>query len=305
MAKSFLRTGVAWDTTHLRRKGDGLLMAGLRAARLAVMRLAADQHGVFHLEQAVTAGLPAAAVYRFVRVGEWARVFERVFATDTRGGGWRRLLAALCLWAGPAAAASHRSAGALWELDGIEPGVVEIVCPGPKRAPSTAVRVHETNRPFTIHRRLGIPVTAITRTLIDLGCIVSDHRLEFALEDALRRGLTTMPRLKTTLEEEGGKGRPGARALRRVVQGRGDATPPTASWLETRLSIVARRAGIPQPERQHRVRRPDGREAYHRDRVRGNDLVTLGWRVLHVTEEDLAGDARELVAVLKRLVGTE
>ena len=304
---------------------------GLREATLSVLRIAASQHGVFHVDQAVAAGMPATSVYRRVRAGEWVRIFEKVVAASPQRGDWIQRVAALTLWAGNGAAASHSTAGALWELEGVDPGTVEIVFLGKKRAPAPDVRVHETDRRFTTHFRQGISVTSVDRTLIDLGWVLPTQRLEYAVEDALRRRLTTVSRLKRSLDVEGGRGRNGARALRDLIGKRAERTPPTASWLETRLSVVVKRARLPMPIRQHRVPRPggrvafidfsypdrrigieaegyewhSGRRAWQEDRARLNDLTTMGWRILHVTKEDLSGEATMFVATLRRLLGEE
>jgi very-short-patch-repair endonuclease len=300
-----------------------------RAARLSVQRIASEQHGVFHLHQAVAAGMSADAVYRRVQAGEWPKIFGCVFAVGPPTGAWQQRLAALCLWAGAGSAASHRSAGLIWELDGVNGAHVEITYLGRKHPPATGLIIHETTRPFAIQHRTGIPVTSVARTLIDLGSAISKERLEFALEDALRRRLTTIPRLEAALQLEGGKGRRGAKALRSLIDGRGTVTPPTESWLETRLAIVTRKAGLPPLVRQHRVRLTDGRhafidfsypelkvgievdgyrwhsgrQAWQADRVRTNELAAIGWRLVRVTKEGLVGDARSLVATLRRLRG--
>ena len=43
---------------------------------------------------------------------------------------WHQRLMAACLVGGPGAVASHRSAGALWGLDGLAPGPIEVTVPG-------------------------------------------------------------------------------------------------------------------------------------------------------------------------------
>src|SRR5207302_8127923 len=50
---------------------------------------------------------------------------------------WQQRLMAAQLWAGEGAAISHRAAAALWELDGFEPGTVELTV---SRAPLPGAR---------------------------------------------------------------------------------------------------------------------------------------------------------------------
>jgi hypothetical protein len=62
---------------------------------------------------------------------------------------WRgRLLAAL-LWAGPEAFVSHRSAAALYGLDGFPEGSIEITAP--YADPVRGVKVHRSKRPAKEH----------------------------------------------------------------------------------------------------------------------------------------------------------
>ncbi len=95
------------------------------------------------------------------------------------------------LWAGDGAVVSHRTAGVLWELDGVTMSKVEITV-RVQRAPSSRfVVVHRTLDLPSAHRttRHRIPITSGPRTLVDLAGCVPDEVLEAALGSAFRRGL--------------------------------------------------------------------------------------------------------------------
>ena len=225
-----------------------------------------------------------------------------------------------CLAAGTGTAASHRAAAGLWRLDGIAPGAVELSVPRDM-----------TYRRHVLHRVRdlaevdlttvdGIPVTTLARTLVDLGGVVDDLVLERALESALRAGLS-LRRLVWRLDALGGRGRPGAAALRRVLDQR-RGTVPTESELETRFVQLVRDAGLPDPERQYEVRDGSGLVAridfayptrrlaieldgfgphadrFQRDRTRQNRLVLLGWTVLRFTWADVIERRAHVVATL-------
>ena len=95
-------------------------------AKLAAVEVAAAQHMILTTTQAQACGLSKSSIHRLVKSGEWQSVFPRVVAATSLELSSRQQLAAACMWAGAGAAASHRSAGALWELDGVESPTIEI-----------------------------------------------------------------------------------------------------------------------------------------------------------------------------------
>jgi len=157
-----------------------------------------------------------------------------------------------------------------------------------------------------------IPTTNPTRTLLDVGSVLSQKGLEEALDSALRQRLTSVDRLRAGLKRLGGRGSRGPAALSKLLDARGDVVP-TDSALETRLSRLLRRHHLPQPERQVKVRDGNGfigrvDFAYpemkiaievqsHRwhsswgaqrsDMDRLTRLQTQGWIIIQVTYEDL------------------
>jgi hypothetical protein len=221
------------------------------------------------------------------------------------------------LLAYPSAVASHRAAGAAWVLDAIEPGTTELLIPPALDLRRPLVHRTEDLLPFEIVERKGLRVTDPTRTLCDLGAVVDLDTLERATESALRRGLTSIPRLtwrSTSLARQGKAGPP---ALRAVLARRPGGAAPTESDLETRYLQCLRAHGVPQPIRQFPVDLPDGtrvrldgawpdamvfveldgwdkhrsRPAFVHDRRRQNRVVVaLGWRPLRYVWEDVVGD---------------
>jgi hypothetical protein len=234
------------------------------------------------------------------------------------------------MWAGPGAAGSHRSAGVVHELDGISAVGVEITCRRRRRSPAEWLLVHESVAPFGVHHVDGIPVTPVARTLIDLSSFIPKTHLERALEDSLRRRLTSIPSLKMALLQERGRRR-AAGALRELILARDPNASPTDSELEVRVLQALAEAGLPPPERQHRVSGPSGfkarldfaypeakiaieadsyrwhtgRSAFVRDRGRLSVLASLEWRVVLVTWDDLAMKRDGWLGSLRRLYGQQ
>ena len=164
------------------------------------------------------------------------------------------------------------------------------------------------------------------RTLIDLGAVVGRETVELALDDALRRRLTSLKMLLGRLDDLGGKGRRGAGVLRSLLKERDPKDAASESVLESRLLGLLRRAGLPKPITQYEVRAkarllgrvdfayPDarvaieadgyryhsGRAAWQRDLRRRNTLTSRGWRVIHVTWSDVVGGGEEVVSEIRR-----
>jgi very-short-patch-repair endonuclease len=159
----------------------------------------------------------------------------------------------------------------------------------------------------------AIPVTTPARTLIDLATCVDRDALEEALDDALRRRLVSLPKLRWRMKELGAR-----KVLTRLVDERAHGV--TESNLEIRVLRALRAAGLPKPVIQHRIGRyrvdlayPDariaiecdgyqfhsGRHAFDSDRARRNVLTAMKWTVLHATwtdVEQLVGTVAALIA---------
>lgn len=264
-------------------------------------------------------------IERRLATGRWEQVLPGVYRFGGTPGSWKQDLMAACLHAGDCAGASHRSAAALWELQGVDGHVVEIITPRRLRHPG--VIAHRTRIP---RRRLttmdGIPATNPARTLLDLGAVVPPWVVEDALDDALRRRLVDVRSLRRLLDADGARGRNGTGVLRALLEDRSPGHAPAESVLETRLAALLRRSTLPYPVQQHEVRVggrvvarvdfawPDvkvaveadgyrfhsGRRAWRKDRSRRNVLTGAGWRVLHVTWEDLRDRPEVVVGDIRR-----
>ncbi len=199
-------------------------------------------------------------------------------------------------------------------LEGFSGEILEVTTTVTRRTSTGAVRIHRSTDldPFELTTVDSIPSTTPTRTLIDVGSVLSQRGLEEAVDSALRQRLTSVSRLRTGVERFGGRGSRGPAALAKLLNARG-AVAPTDSALETRLSRLLRRHRLPQPQRQVEIR--EGREFIGRvdfaypelkvaievqsyrwhsswaarlsDMERLNRLQALGWIIIQVTYEDL------------------
>lgn len=189
--------------------------------------------------------------------------------------------------------ASHHTAARLWGLrvHG-RPGVIDVTRPYGVSARRGAVCVHRsTSIPehhVTTHR--GVPLTTVPRTLFDLARRTGPRVLDRAVEEALRADLCTVGSLHRVLAELGGRGRPGTRKMREVLERRDAGYVPTASELEAvGRAVLGDIPGIewevPMTDEEGYIRRVD---ALVRDAM---VVVELDGDRYHGQPSDIADDA--------------
>jgi len=206
------------------------------------------QHGLFTGPQAHSVGVTQALIDNRVITGEVVSVDYGVYASALTPPSWHQQLLAVCL-ASPAAA-SHRSAGALWRAPDLLQVVLEVTAVRHLRRSSQEVVWHESY--FLDERDVteidGIPVTSATRTVLDLAAALDDDHLVRVLDDMLRRRLTSIEKLGKELERMGPR-RPGAKRMRAVLERRIGVVIPETD-LETVFDNLLWRNGLPEPDRQ-------------------------------------------------------
>ncbi|MGA9524949.1 MAG: hypothetical protein WBV82_26055 [Myxococcaceae bacterium] len=231
----------------------------------------------------------------------------------------------MLLWAGPDAAVSHRSAAALWGLDGFYPVDWQFSVSGTPNKPEGADW-------FTLHcgRELGrwdvcvkkrIRVTRPERTLLDLSELLKPDDLEAAVDCAIRKKLTTPHLLKVCLKRLAAQGRRTG-TFREVLERRGPTLLPTDSQLEVRFLKFFHERGLPLPEPGLKLflgerrldfawpdkmvgveieshERHSTRLEWSNDITRLNEIVAEGWRILRFTAVSL-DEPEVTLATLKR-----
>lgn len=251
-----------------------------------------------------------------LRSGRLRRLQRSVYLPRRLGATPARRARAAIISAGvPGAVASHATAA---RLHGVE------VPAGHRREHVNVEREHRRrDRPDLgfhtrdlydgeVVRRDGLPVTSVARTVADLTGVVDRLPAVWALDDALRRALTTRDEVAAVV----GRWRGGAGcALARTRLDEADGL--AESVLETAGRLALRDHGVPLPVAQYEVRAADGTvvarldgaypehrvalefdgadhhglpEAVFRDRARQNVLTELGWTVLRFTWWDVVRD---------------
>jgi Protein of unknown function (DUF559) len=216
---------------------------------------------------------------------------------------------------------SHRSAAALWGLLPDDSERLHVIA-GQRFRSTAEIRAHCCSlASIEVTDRLGIPVSSLARTLIDVAG-TAPHLLERACNEAEVKRLITAEQISATIEiNRGRRGVARLRALAETVDG-----APPRSELERRFLALVAREGLPRPEtgvlieignqllecdcvwrEQRLIVELDGRKyhdtaiAFERDRVRDRLLLAAGWHVVRVTWSQVR-DAGALLADLRRLL---
>ena len=213
-------------------------------------RLVARQHGVVTREQLLARGYSGRAVQHRVATGRLHPIARGIYAVgrpDVPRNG--RLMAAV-LSCGPDAVVSHESAAALWGVRAERGGGIDVTVPPHVRRRRPGIRLHRHSLdPADRTERERVPVTAIHRTLLDLAAVPTRGRLETAVNEADKLGLTDPESLRGALDEYAGH--QGVAALRRMLDRQTFAL--TDSELERRFLPLVRRAGLALPRTGERL----------------------------------------------------
>jgi len=292
---------------------------------------AAESHGVFNVAMLDQLGIPHADRHYRTETHRWVRLHSGVYRIAGAPVTWRGELLAACWAGGTRAAASHRSAAALWDLPGAVVDLAEITCPRWRRARHEGLIVHETlalgAADITIVDH--IPCTSIERTLFDMCGTGGSGLADLLIDSALRRRLTTIERLLATRDRLAKRGRRGGANFRSAMDRRDPSAALPESEPERMLARYLVANGLPAPVHQHVVRNrrnlfvarvdlayPEagvmieydsaahhlGKIALERDSIRRNAMTSLGLRVVTATAADLRDRARQLTIQLKPLL---
>jgi predicted transcriptional regulator of viral defense system len=166
--------------------------------RLAPNQIARKQHALITHEQALAAGLSPSQIRHRHRSGEWSVVRRHVYAVTGAPPTWLQSVAAVALTAQPGAWISHRTAGRIWGLAGVDDERIHVVTDLGRRIRLEGVCGHRSGALFTAdittHHR--IPVTTPARALVDVSNVLGFRELGNAVDDALRRRILTVGALR-------------------------------------------------------------------------------------------------------------
>lgn len=292
-----------------------------RSPFLDVVELAMSQFGRFSKVQSSDLGVSDDALHRALKAGKIERDLPTVYRLPGSPCSWEAGLVAAHLWLGSTSVVSHASAAALWKMPGFKRGAIELSTAHRKK-PLPPVVVHSMGADLIAHTTTvgPIPVTNPGRTLVDIAGVLQPDGLEAAMEDAIRRRLTSVAHLRWLMQGRCGRGAKGVATLRKLVEGAGPTA--TESHFEMKLLQALRRANLPEPVRQYEVRQAgrvvarldfaypwaqvaieadsytfhSGRAAWEADLERRASLTALGWLVIHVTHRQMRSGMSQVAA---------
>lgn len=296
-----------WDGTQLRK-------------------LASGNYGLVDRDGVRGVGITDSQISTALIRGSWEQIHPGVYYLNATEMPWEAKVVAAVMAAGPGSVASHRTAGRLWNLDGIRSDVIELTVPYSNRPMPAGAIVHRTRRPRKAAKRNLVTVTEVERTLLDLASVLSPRILTRAVESAVRQRSTSGERLVEVLITDGGRGVTGTRALRRSVALVQEEL--TGSFAESDFNDLLRRAPVPTPRLQMGVTLSDGSTAYpdfcwpemmklveidgfiahatpdqlQNDLRRQNSLMTLGWQVRRFTARDVRDRPLEVIGEIVRFI---
>jgi hypothetical protein len=293
----------------------------------------ASQLGLVTREQLLEGDLGEARIRNLVRRKVLRRTRRNVYALVGSSDSWERGLLAAVLSV-PGSIASHSSAARMWSFDPRPEDRYEITVPRGCYVDIPGVTLHRSRiigEP-DVSTRNGIVVTSFERTLADCTVLLSEHQLSRVFDAGLRRGVASLRRLSDCLERtDSGPGRHMS-VVRALLAARGVGFDPGGSRSELQVLEVFRRAGLPVPVQQHRVRvgaktyRPDfawpdrmvfaeyyglpfhtGAAAVVSDSERLTALAAAGWLPLVFTQSSTDQEIidRTTAALRLRRVGRE
>ncbi len=237
------------------------------------------------------------------------------------------LLMSAVLACGPGAVLSHTSAAEVWKLTAPRSSAPDISRPRAFRL-RAGIRGHQVSLASDEWTQLdGLPVTSLSRTLLDLAVALDRHELEKAVNEAEVLRLTDVISIPELLRRH--PRRRGAALIRSVLADGERARGVTKRELEGRFKEFVVAMALPRPRfnadlavggrffevdclwaRERLVVELDGhsthgtRRAFERDRERDRILMLDGWRITRVTWRalhdrpgDLAADLRALLAI--------
>ena len=285
-------------------------------------RLAASQHGVVAYGQLVRIGFGAEAIRYRLENSRLHRLYRGVYAVGHSAIAVRGHWMAAVLACGPGAVLSHLTAAALWGLRHITGGRTDVTAPRSRHG-RPGIRLHRVHSLHPDDRTQcdGIPVTSVSRTLLDLAEVLNPRQLERALDEAERLRLFDLRAVEELLRRS--RGRRGVRRLSELLALR-RLPADTRSKLERRFVEFCRDAGLPAPAVNaaiegytvdavwpaarlvveldsyafHHTRR-----SFETDRARDAALQVAGYRVLRLTHRRLEAEPEAIARDLRSLLG--
>lgn len=189
-------------------------------------------------------GYAKSSVAKAAKVGRLHRVHRGVYVVGQRSLTWEGRCMAAILASYPSVA-SHLSAAWLWGLLRYRPETIHITCRSPRPGRRTFV-VHTADLfRRDLARRERIPVTSLSRTILDVAVTSRPRTVRRHLQLADDLKVFDLREMEDLLERT--KGHRGQVKVRAALELADERPAFTRSGLERRFLEVVREAGLPEP----------------------------------------------------------
>jgi len=263
-------------------------------------------------------GYTRSSVAKAAKVGRLHRVQRGVYVVGQRRLTWHGWCMAAVLASTPSVA-SHLSAAWLWGLLRSRPETNHVTCRVGRRAERSFV-VHRAGlAPADLTRRDGIPVTSLSRTILDVAVTSRPRTVRRHLQVADDLKVFDLREMEDLLART--KGHRGQAKVRAALDLYEERPIFTRSGLERRFLEVVREAGLPEPSMNLFV---EGYEvdawweaerfgveldvyethgsplSFEEDRVRDDELLLAGIETTRVTGPRLDREPEVVVDSIRR-----
>jgi hypothetical protein len=217
--------------------------------------LAESQDGAISRAQAHACGVTDRMIEHRVRSGRWRRLHPGVYAIAGVRSSWTTTVWAATLAAGERSVVSHTTALLLHGLpDRMLPRhPVHLITPHGRHPRVLGAAVHGFDDLLPRHvvrHGSGLVVTTAARSVVDTAAIVGERHLGHLVDDVMVARLASLAQISRGLQDVARRGKPGVRALGRVLDDRGPGYVAPHSELERALFAALAAGGLPEPRRQ-------------------------------------------------------
>ncbi len=188
--------------------------------------------------------------------------------------------------------------------------------------------VHESKQ-FALAEPLeidGIPSTDLGRTVLDLGAVVDERRLDQAIDSLVREKRIDLKTLARVQKMHSRRGRDGCGKLREALERRmGEGGTPRSQWSRDAADLLVMHQ-LPKPEFEYPVLSASGgflgevdlaypefklaieldsvrwhlsRIDFEEDAVRRNRMTVIGWQVLNFTYSEFRDRPSRMVQTVR------
>lgn len=264
----------------------------------------------------LAAGFSSRMIESRLRSGRLVAAYRGVYWIGGAPRGKLGLWMAAVLAAGEDACLSHLSAAHLWGM--VDRSGIAHVTRQSGGYGDRGFRLHHCRGvPVEdLTRERGIPVTTVSRTLVDLAATLGERRLSACFNEARRRRIVTVGQVRESMVRQPKK--QGITTLRHLVDRVDPQWLPTKSELEDLFLILCLEAGLPEPRRNEMLHgfevdcywpdrkvivELDGHRFHHHrteeDYARDLHFLRLGYQTIRITYQMVANQPEMVVSTLR------